>query len=127
MISPEAMNDGPGYTILHKDQLERNGSWSLARRSLGVEAFGINIVDIKPGDRIPEHDETARDQEEVFVVLRGRPTLMIDGTPHLIPAGSLARLDPHVKRTIVNDGDRLASVLVVSAPRTSGYQPMVWA
>jgi hypothetical protein len=52
---------------------------------------------------------------------------MIDGRPHLIPAGSLARLDPHLKRTIVNDGDTLASVLVVSAPRTSGYQPMVWA
>ena len=121
------MSEDAGYTILHKDQLERNGSWSLARRSLGVGAFGINIVDIKPGDRIPEHDETERDQEEVFVVLAGRPTLMIDGTPHLMPKGSLARLDPHLKRTIVNDGDRVASVLVVSAPRTSGYQPMVWA
>src|SRR4051794_30591039 len=121
------MTETPGFKILHTDELERNGAWRLARRSLGVGAFGINIVDIVPGDRIPEHDETERDQEEVFVVLRGAPTLMIDGKPHLMPHGSLARVDPHLRRTIQNDGKEPASVLIVSAPRTSGYRPMVWA
>lgn len=114
-------------TILHRDDLERTGNWSLVRRTLGVASFGMNIVDIPPGEGIPEHDETSRDQEEVFMVLSGSAILVIDGERHRAPAGTLARLDPEPSRTVVNEGDEVASVLIVSAPRTSGYEPMAWA
>ena len=97
------------------------------RRSLGVESFGINVVDIPPGERIPEHDETERDQEEVFIVLEGSPSLVVDGREIETPAGTFARLDPHLSRTVVNHGDEPAAVLIVSAPRTSGYEPLEWA
>ena len=66
-------------TIAHRDDLERTGNWSLVRRSLGITAFGINLVDIPPGEGIPEHNETDRDQEELFVVLSGSALLVIDG------------------------------------------------
>ncbi len=114
-------------TIAHRDELERTGNWSLVRRSLGVSSFGINIVDIPPGEGIPEHDETDRDHEELFMVLSGSAVLVIDGERTPAPAGTLARLDPEPKRTVVNEGDEVASVLIVSAPRTSGYEPMGWA
>jgi quercetin dioxygenase-like cupin family protein len=114
-------------TIANRESLERIGNWSLVRRSLGIGAFGVNLVEIPPGERIPEHDETARDQEELFVVLGGSPTLLVDGDPHPAPAGTFARLDPEPRRTVVNDGDETATVLIVSAPRTSGYEPMEWA
>lgn len=51
-----------GYTIAHRDELERTGNWALVRRSLGCRAFGVNLVEIQPGESIPEHDETQRDQ-----------------------------------------------------------------
>lgn len=114
-------------TIAHRDDLERAGNWALVRRSLGVGSFGVNIVDIPPGEGIPEHDETARDQEELFMVLSGAAVLVIDGARHPAPAGTLARLDPEPSRTVVNEGDEVASVLIVSAPRTSGFEPMEWA
>ena len=114
-------------TILHRDDLERTGNWSLVRRTLGIASFGMNIVDIPPGEGIPEHDETSRDQEEVFLVLSGSAILVIDGERHPAPAGTLARLDPEPTRTVVNEGDGVASVLIVSAPRTSGYEPLAWA
>ena len=44
-----------------------------------------------------------------------------------LPAGSFARVDPQVTRTVVNRGDRDALVLIASAPRKSGYEPMEWA
>ena len=115
------------FTIKHRDEFERTGGWSLARRSLGLTAFGMNVVDIEPGGSIPEHDETPRDQEEVFIVLSGAPTLVIDGEEHPAPAGTYARLSPEPVRSVVNRGDERASVLIVSAPRTSGYEPMGWA
>jgi uncharacterized cupin superfamily protein len=119
--------DLDGVTIRRREDLERSGNWLLARRSLGLSAFGMNLVEIPPGERIPEHDETGRDQEEVFIVLDGSPSLVVDGREIETPAGTFARLDPHLSRTVVNRGDDVASVLIVSAPRTSGYEPMDWA
>jgi quercetin dioxygenase-like cupin family protein len=115
------------YTIVHRDELERTGSWLLVRRSLGVQSFGANLVEIAPGASIPEHDETGRDQEEVFFVLDGRPHVVIDGEEHEAPAGTFVRIDPAPRRTVVNRADVPASVLIVSAPTTSGYAPMEWA
>jgi quercetin dioxygenase-like cupin family protein len=115
------------FTIKHRDELEKSGNWSLARRSLELESFGMNIVDIPPGEDIPAHDETGRDQEEVFLVLGGSATIVIDGDEHELSEGAFARLDPDCHRTVVNRGDTVASVLICSAPRTSGYEPMEWA
>jgi quercetin dioxygenase-like cupin family protein len=121
------MERDDGYTIVHASELERSGSWRLVRRSLECTALGINLVEIPPGEAIPEHDETDRDQEEVFYVLSGAPVLVIDGKDHAAPSGTFARLDPEVRRTVRNDGPEPASVLIASAPRTSGYLPMEWA
>jgi (S)-ureidoglycine aminohydrolase len=113
--------------MVHRDDLERTGSWSLVRRTLGISAFGMNLVEIAPGEGIPEHDETARDHEEVFLVLSGSPTMVIDGAEHPLREGTFVRLDPAPSRTVVNQSGETASVLIVSAPRTSGYEPMDWA
>jgi len=59
-------------------------------------------------------------------VLAGSPSLVVDGREIETPAGTFARLDPQLSRTVVNHGDEPASVLIVSAPRTSGYVPMDW-
>lgn len=113
-------------TFTNRDDCETTGNWRLVRRTLGLRAFGINLVDIPPGEQIPEHAEVERDQEEVFFILSGAPTLVVDGEDHPAPAGSFARLDPEHKRTVRNDSDEPASVLIASAPRSSGYQPMEW-
>ncbi|MEA2201644.1 MAG: hypothetical protein QOI89_2240 [Solirubrobacteraceae bacterium] len=115
------------FTLAHRDDCETTGNWRLVRRTLGLRAFGLNVVEIPPGEQIPEHDETDRDQEEVFYVLSGSPTLIIDGEDHAVRAGTFARLDPVHSRTVRNDGQEPASVLIASAPRSSGYEPMAWA
>jgi uncharacterized cupin superfamily protein len=116
------------FTIKHIDEFERPWpKWSLARRSLGLSAFGMNVCHLEPGEDIPEHDETGRDQEEVFIVLRGSPAIVIEGEEHPLREGSFVRLDPEPSRTVRNIGSEPATVLIVSAPRSSGYQPLEWA
>jgi quercetin dioxygenase-like cupin family protein len=115
------------YKLAQIGACETAGNWQLVRRTLDVQSFGINVVDIAGGEQIPEHDEIDRDQEEVFDVLAGSPTLVIHGEDHPAPAGTFARLDPGLRRTVRNDGEETASVLIASAPRSSGYQPMEWA
>ena len=97
------------------------------RRSLKLNSFGMNMVDLKPGENIPEHDEIGRDQEEVFIVWKGDATMVIDGIEYDAPEGSFVRIDPELKRTAVNKSAKLVRLLIVSAPRSSGYQPMDWA
>ena len=87
----------------------------------------VFIVELAPGDDIPEHTEVDRDQEEVFYIVSGTPTIVIDDDKHPSQPGTFVRLDPGVKRTVVNHGDDQATVLIISAPRTSGYEPMSWA
>jgi uncharacterized cupin superfamily protein len=113
-----------GFRLAHRTDCETVGNWQLVRRTLGLDSFGINIVQIPPGEQIPEHDELDRDQEEIFYVLSGEPTLVIDGEDHVAPAGTFARVDPEHKRTMRNDAADQADVMIVSAPRTSGYEPM---
>ena len=121
------MPDRDPLRIIAIDDLERTGGWALARRGLDLRSFGLNVVDIAPGTSIPEHDETGRDQEEVFLTLSGAAVLVVDGVDHPLPEGTLARLDPKPRRTVRNDAARTARVLIASAPTTSGYEPMGWA
>jgi uncharacterized cupin superfamily protein len=117
-----------GFTIAHLNDLERPfPKWALARKSLGLRSFGMNVVELAPGESVPEHDETPTDQEEVFIVLTGEATLVIDGEDHAAPAGTFIRLDPEPVRMLANRSDADATVLIVSAPRTSGYEPPPWA
>jgi quercetin dioxygenase-like cupin family protein len=125
------MAEGDGFTILHRDEFERmEGSgesvWGLARKSLQVSSLGMNMVEIGPGGQIPEHDESGRDQEEVFIIWEGDAVAVTDGIESPAPAGTFIRVSPQVRRTVRNDGDATMKMLIVSAPRSSGYEPMGW-
>lgn len=118
----------PGYTVKHIEEMEHPWpKWILCRKSLGVESFGMNVTELQPGEQIPEHNEAERDHEEVFLTLSGGPTMVIDGKEHPAPEGTFVRLDPEPQRYVVNNGATAARVLIISAPRTSGYQSMDWA
>jgi quercetin dioxygenase-like cupin family protein len=120
-----------GHTIKHVDEFEEmegsgNATWRLARKTLGAEAFGFNVVDIAPGGQIPEHDHSGDNQEEVFIILEGQATLVADDEEHDAPAGTYIRYAPQVKRTIRNNSDGAVRALLIGVPLDSGYQQMPW-
>jgi uncharacterized cupin superfamily protein len=101
-------------------------TWRLARKSLGAEAFGFNVVDIEPGGAIPAHDHSGDDQEEVFVILEGEGKIVAGDTEHDARAGTFCRFAPKVKRTIRNTSDAPLRALLIGVPMKSGYEPMAW-
>jgi len=122
------VTDGPNYTVKHRDEFDREWDrWLLVRRGLGVSSFGLNLVEVEPGGTLTEHDEVERDQEEVFVFLSGAATMVIDGQDVPAPAGTYVRVSPAARRSARNEGDTVCEVLIISAPTTSGYEPMDWA
>ena len=120
-----------GYTIKSIDQFEEmegsgGATWRLARKTLGAEAFGFNVVDIEAGGQIPAHDHSGDDQEEVFVILDGEGTIVTDGEEHDAPAGTFCRFAPEVNRTIQNKSDSTVRALLIGVPVGSGYKRMPW-
>jgi quercetin dioxygenase-like cupin family protein len=120
-----------GYTIRSIDEFEEmegsgGATWRLARKTLGAESFGFNVVDIEAGGEIPAHDHTGDNQEEVFIILDGQGTIVTDGQEHEAPAGTFCRLAPEVNRTIRNESDANVRALLIGVPVDSGYQGMGW-
>lgn len=120
-----------GYTIKRIDEFEEmegsgGATWRLARKALGAESFGFNVVDIEAGGELPAHDHAKDDQEEVFVILEGTGMLITDGEEHDAPAGTFCRLAPEVKRTIRNKSAAPLRALLIGVPVNSGYEPMAW-
>jgi quercetin dioxygenase-like cupin family protein len=120
-----------GYTIKSIDEFEEmegsgGATWRLARKSLGAEAFGFNVVDIEAGGEIPAHDHTGDNQEEVFIILEGEGKIVTDGDEHEASAGTFCRFAPEVNRTIRNESDAPVRALLIGVPVDSGYQGMGW-
>jgi quercetin dioxygenase-like cupin family protein len=120
-----------GYTIKSVNEFDEmegsgNATWRLARKSLGAESFGFNVVDIAPGGQIPEHNHTGDNQEEVFIILDGQATVVANDDEHNAPAGTFVRYAPEVQRTIRNNSDANVRALLIGVPVDSGYEGMGW-
>jgi len=120
-----------GYTIKRIDEFEEmegsgGATWRLARKTLGAEAFGFNVVDIEAGGQIPAHDHTGDNQEEVFIILEGDGVIVAGDEEHEAPAGTFCRFAPEVSRTIRNKSDRPVRALLIGVPLDSGYRGMPW-
>jgi uncharacterized cupin superfamily protein len=119
-------------SIKHRDEFERmpgsgGCTWMLARKALGTEAFGYNLVEIEPGGALPEHDEAGSGQVELYVVLEGEAVVSVDGEEQPAPAGTFASLDPVSTRTLRNRSAEPVVALLVGVVPGPGYQPPGWA
>jgi hypothetical protein len=80
------MEDGVDFV-----QLELGGGERFVplRRLLGVSTFGINAIVLESGQRgrIHRHER----QEEVYLVLEGELTLVLEGDEHRLERGGCAR------------------------------------
>ena len=63
-----------GFKVAKIDDIEGGygGAFKKVRATLGISAFGIQVIDMPPNaDAYPEHDHASDGQEEVYTALRG--------------------------------------------------------
>jgi hypothetical protein len=115
------------YTAKRVDDMEAGfgGGFVLARASLGVTSFGLQVLKMPPGFEGPEHTHRGMtgeraaiandDQEEVYVGLDGKAYLMLgdDGEVEL-EEGVMVRCGPEQTRRLVTR-DEGATVLAIGA------------
>lgn len=112
------------YSVVQVDELEGagpTGGFRFVRRELGVEAFGINWIELPPGAEGFEHDEADSGQEEVNVCVRGSGVYRVGDEEVPVRAGTFLRFDPETTRVPVA-GPEGMTLLAVGARRGS-YEP----
>ncbi len=104
--------------------------WRPIRRTLGIEAFGINAYTADAGELVvEEHDETgtgAGHHEELYVVITGRATFTVGGESLDAPVGTLVFLDDPKERRgarAIEDG---TTVLAIGGARGEPFRVSPW-
>jgi hypothetical protein len=91
------------YVVKRIDDMDAAlfGSFKRARAELGVESFGMQVIDLPPSfDAYPAHDHTHDDQEEVFLALKGSGELEVEGERMPLDADHIARVGPAATRKV---------------------------
>jgi uncharacterized cupin superfamily protein len=112
-----------GRTRLDRAPPER---FQPLRRELGVSTFGMNLIVLGPGERgrIHAHER----QEEVYLVLDGELTLLVEGVEERLGADEAVRVGPAVRRQLANAGPRPAVVLALGGDgEHAGRDGLAWA
>ena len=114
------------YAIVDSEDVEPGygGVFKQIRQRLGLNAFGINQVDLPPGAEGREHDHAESGQEEVYLVLAGSGMMRIDGEVVDLKPGRYVFVAAASARKPVA-GPAGLSWVVVGAPPQDGWEPQL--
>jgi mannose-6-phosphate isomerase-like protein (cupin superfamily) len=116
------------FAVKEIDEMEAvfRGAFKRARAELGVESFGMQVIDM-PADyeHYPEHDHTHDSQEEVFLVMRGGGEIEIEGERFPLDDNHVARVGPETKRKVWPGADGIRLVVLGGTPGESYQAPDV--
>lgn len=82
---------------------------------LETEQVGVTIARCDPGWNSQPHDHTDNDHEEVYVLIEGAATVVVDDEPVEMEAGDALWIPPASTRQIRN-GETESAFVLVSAP-----------
>ena len=118
------------YAVANLDDIEETNDgrrpWRPIRHHFGISSFGINSwTGHEAGDRIiNEHDEED-EQEELYLVQRGRARFELDGESLDAPAGTFVYAQPGVKRTAFAE-EPATTIVVVGGEPGKAYEVSGW-
>ena len=113
------------YTVKRIEEMDAalGGAFKRARAELGVESFGMQVLDLPPNlDQYPEHDHAEAGQEEVFVVMRGAAEIEVDGERVALDPDTIVRVGPEARRKIYT-GEQGARILALGGVPGKPYAP----
>lgn len=116
------------YETAQLADLEGPSGWSPIRRSLGVQAFGINAWTAHEAREsiILEHDERSSRHEELYLVIAGRATFTVGNERIDAPAGTIVFVrDPKATRGAeAREPD--TTILAVGGKPGEAFRPRAW-
>jgi mannose-6-phosphate isomerase-like protein (cupin superfamily) len=108
-----------GFAVKKIDEMEAIylGAFKRVRAELGVESFGIQLIDLPPNfENYPEHDHAKDGQEEVYVAMRGSGEIEIEGERFPLDPDHIARVGSGVKRKVWPGADGVRLLILGGIP-----------
>ncbi len=108
-----------GHTVKKIDEMEAiyRGAYKRVRAELGIESFGIQLIDMPPNfENYPEHDHEQDGQEEVYVTLGGGGEIEIEGERFPLDPDHMSRVGSGVKRKVWPGPDGIRLLIVGGVP-----------
>lgn len=113
---------GTGWKVASVDEIRpvKEGwpaTWKSVRHHFGITAFGINAVTKDAGNvLIPEHDEGASGQEEIYFVHEGEALVTLNGEEVRAPAGTFVAIEPAARRKFEASASPTTLIVVGARP-----------
>jgi mannose-6-phosphate isomerase-like protein (cupin superfamily) len=105
------------------ESYQGQGQFLYAGKSLGVTAWGMNILNLPANwPDYPEHEHATDDHEEVYVLLRGHASLVADGRSWPLEPGMVVRVGPKRNRKILPGADGV-TILALGGTPGKAYTP----
>jgi mannose-6-phosphate isomerase-like protein (cupin superfamily) len=107
------------YTAKQIDEMEGafGGGLKKARAELGVQSFGMQVIDMPPNYAdYPEHDHAGDGQEEVYSVIRGSGEIDVEGERIPLNPDVMVRVGAESKRKIYAGADGLRMLALGGTP-----------
>ena len=107
------------YTAKRIGDMEASygGGFVKARAELGVSSFGMQVIQLPPGEtRYPLHDHSDEGQEEVFAVLSGSGWMEIEDERVELDGETMVRVGPAPKRKLFAGPQGLRALVLGGVP-----------
>jgi mannose-6-phosphate isomerase-like protein (cupin superfamily) len=121
-------------TLKHFEKMDAalGGVFVRVRAELGVTSFGLQVINLPPGfdepyaahaheGMPPEQDFANHGQEEVYVPLRGRATLVAGDERWELEPGMAVRVGPAQMRNLIT-GDEPFQMLAIGGTPNRAYE-----
>lgn len=107
------------YTAKQINEMEGafGGGLKKARAELGVESFGMQVIDLPPNySDYPEHDHAGDGQEEVYSVMNGSGEIDVEGERIPLTPDVMVRVGPASKRKLFAGADGMRVLALGGTP-----------
>jgi len=124
----------PAYVAAHIDDIPFDdgvapkAEWKPIRRFFGIESFGVNLARATaPGDVLThDHDEADSRHEELFLIVSGHATFVVDGEAIDAPAGTFLYVPDHAATRGAVAREAGTAMLIVGAEPGAVFAPSSW-
>lgn len=100
----------------HNGTVTRKVLLRNANTDPGSNILSMNEAYLDPGREVEEHQHS--DAEEIFFILGGRGTMLVDDEPVPLAAGNLLLVEPGERHLLRNNGADLLTFITILVKRS---------
>lgn len=103
MNKTELQKSTEGYSVASVGNLDKFEGKAFVKDVLGTTSVELSFGSLAPGETVPFFHRH-KQNEEVYVVLRGKGVFILDNAEIPVESGSVIRVAPQVSRNTKNTG-----------------------